>query len=143
MARSGDEEAVARFMVEVFAVAVFFAMELITILNRCHRFPGFVYQQARFSADKKMIEVTVRPRTGSGAVCSGCHQPAPGYDRLPERRFEFIPLWGFLVFFLYSMRRVNCRGCSGVHRRRSGVKDRLCLFRYVGALSESHPREML
>jgi transposase len=114
MARSGDEEAVARFMVEVFAVAVFFAMELITILNRCHRFPGFVYQQARFSADKKMIEVTVRPRTGSGAVCSGCHQPAPGYDRLPERRFEFIPLWGFLVFFLYSMRRVNCRGCSGV-----------------------------
>jgi hypothetical protein len=26
-------------------------MELITILNRCHRFRGFVYLQAHFSAD--------------------------------------------------------------------------------------------
>jgi len=32
-------------------------MELITILNRCHRFRGFVYQHARFSAYKKSIEV--------------------------------------------------------------------------------------
>jgi hypothetical protein len=74
-------------------------MELITILNRCHRFPGFVYQHASFSADKKSIEVAVRPRKGSAAVCSRCHLPAPGYDQLAERRFEFIPLWGFLVFF--------------------------------------------
>jgi hypothetical protein len=39
-------------------------MELITILNRCHRFRGFVCQQAHFSADKKSIEVAVRPRKG-------------------------------------------------------------------------------
>ena len=78
-------------------------MELITILNRCHRFRGFVYQQAYFSTDKKTIEVAVRPRKGSVAVCSRCHLPAPGYDQLGERRFEFIPLWGFLVFFLYTM----------------------------------------
>ena len=74
-------------------------MELITILNRCHRFRGFVYQHAHFSADKKSIEVAVRPRKGSAAVCSRCHLPAPGYDQLAERRLEFIPLWGFLVFF--------------------------------------------
>jgi len=37
-------------------------MELITILNRCHRFRGFVYQYAHFSADKKSIEVALRPR---------------------------------------------------------------------------------
>lgn len=37
-------------------------MELITILNRCHRFRGFVYQHAHFSTDKKSIEVAVRPR---------------------------------------------------------------------------------
>ena len=48
-------------------------MELITILNRCHRFRGFVYQHAYFSADKKSIEVAVRPRKGSAAVCSRCH----------------------------------------------------------------------
>src|SRR3989440_4178302 len=87
-------------------------MELITILNRCHRFRGFVYQHAQFSADKKSIEVAVRPRKGSAAVCSRCHLPAPGYDQLAERRFEFIPLWGFLVFLLYTMRRVNCRRCG-------------------------------
>jgi len=84
-------------------------MELITILNRCHRLRGFVYQHAHFSPDKKSTEVAVRPRKGSAAVCSRSHLPAPGYDQLGERRFEFIPLWWFLVFLLYTMRRVNCR----------------------------------
>src|SRR5277367_4549761 len=69
-------------------------MELITILNRCRRFRGFVYQQAHFSADKKSIEAAVRPRKGSVAICSRCRLPAPGYDQLGERRFEFLPLMG-------------------------------------------------
>jgi transposase len=89
-------------------------MELITILNRCHHFRGFVYQQARFSSDHKSIERAVRPRNGSAAICSRCHQPAPGYDQLAGRRFEFIPFWGFLVFLLYSMRRVDCPRCEAV-----------------------------
>jgi transposase len=89
-------------------------MELIAILNRCHRFRGFVYRHARFSADSKSIEVVVRPLTGSAADCSRCHLPAPGYDQLAERRFEFIPLWGFLVFLLYTMRRVDFRRCGVV-----------------------------
>jgi transposase len=106
---------VARFILVVLALTRFhFMLQLITILNRCHRFPGFVYQQARFSSDHKSIEIDVRPRKRSAAVCSRCHQPAPGYDQLPERRFEFIPFWGFLVFLLYSMRRVDCRRCEAV-----------------------------
>ena len=40
--------------------------------------------------------------------------PAAGYDQLGERRFEFIPLWGFLVFLLYTMPRVECRRCGVV-----------------------------
>jgi hypothetical protein len=56
----------------------------------------------------------VRPRKGPAAVCSRCHQPAPGYDQLPERRFEFIPLWGFFVFLLYAMRYVACPRCGAV-----------------------------
>jgi hypothetical protein len=87
-------------------------MELITILNRCHRFRGFVYQHAHFSADNKSIEVAVRARKSSAAVCSRCHLPALGYDQLAERRFEFVPLWGFLVFLPYTMRRVNCHRCD-------------------------------
>jgi len=89
-------------------------LQLLTILNRCHRFPGFVYHQARFSSDHKSIEIGVRPRKGSRAVCSRCHQPGPGYDQLAERRFEFIPFRGFLVFLVYSMRRVDCRRCEAV-----------------------------
>jgi transposase len=89
-------------------------LQLITILNRCHHFPGFVYHQARFSLDHRSIEIAVRPRKGSAAICSRCHRPAPGYDQLPERRFEFIPFWGFLVFLLYSMRRVDCPRCQAV-----------------------------
>ena len=97
------------FTVEVLA------MQLITILNRCHRFRGFVYEGARFSPlEQNIIEVRVRPRAGSAAICSGCHRPAPGYDHLSERRFEFIPFWGFLVFLVYRMRRVNCKACGVV-----------------------------
>ena len=70
-------------------------MEPTTILNRCHRFRGFVYEHAHVSTGKKSIEVVLRPRKGSAAFCSRCHLPAPGYDQLAERRFEFIPLWGF------------------------------------------------
>jgi transposase len=89
-------------------------MELTTILNQCYRFPGFVYEGARFSADRTRIEVRVRPRSGSQPTCSGCQQRRSAYDHLDERRFEFIPVWGFLVFLLYRMRRVNCRGCGVV-----------------------------
>jgi len=106
---------VARFILEVRALTIFhFMLQLITISDRCHRFPGFVYRQARFSSGGKSIEIAVSPRVGSKAVCSGCHQPAPGYDRLAERRFEFIPFGGFLVFLLYSMRRVDCPRCQAV-----------------------------
>ena len=87
-------------------------MDLITILNHCYHHRGFVYQQVRWSEDRQSLEIVVRPRRRSTATCSGCHRPAPGYDHLPERRFEFIPLWGLFVFFLYSMRRVQCRNCG-------------------------------
>src|ERR1700680_2429406 len=88
-------------------------MELITILNRCHRFRGFVYQHAHLSADKKSIEVAVRPRKGWAAVCSRCHLPAPGWDQLSGRRFELIPRWGLLPFLLYPKRPVDGQPAGG------------------------------
>ncbi|MGQ9592542.1 MAG: helix-turn-helix domain-containing protein, partial [Planctomycetota bacterium] len=41
-----------------------------------------------------------------------CGRPAPGYDELPERAFESVPLWGIVVVFLYAMRRVDCPRCG-------------------------------
>ena len=40
--------------------------------------------------------------------CSECRRPAPGYDRLPERSWLFVPLWGIATWFRYAPRRVEC-----------------------------------
>ena len=87
----------------------FLGMRLISILNQCHHFPGFVNVGARLCEQTKSIEIDVHPRIGSTAKCSICLAPAPTYDLLGVRRFEFVPFWGFMVFLLYRMRRVDCR----------------------------------
>jgi len=58
------------------------------------------------------LEVEVKPRRNSRAICSGCDRKRPGYDRLPARRFEFVPLWQMAVFLVYAMRRVDCPKCG-------------------------------
>jgi transposase len=88
-------------------------MLITTLLNRCHHFPGFVYEQARLADEGDSILIPIRPRKGTAAICSGCHQPAAGYDQARKARyFEFIGVWGFLVFLVYFMRRVDCKGCG-------------------------------
>jgi transposase len=87
-------------------------MRLISILNQCYHFSGFVNVAARLNGKAKSIEVEVRERVGSKGKCSICHTPAPTYDHLTVRRFEFVPLWGFMVFLLYRMRRVSCPTCG-------------------------------
>lgn len=87
-------------------------MLVIRLLNACHHFPGFVYECARLCGDTNTVEVKVRARRGSKPRCSGCLRASPGYDRLAVRRFEFIPIWGYAVFLLYAMRRVNCTDCG-------------------------------
>ncbi len=85
-----------------------------TILNKCHKFKSFVYGKAYFAEDegRQFLNVEIVPRKSSKVICSKCHQPAPGYDKLEERKFEFIPVWGFSVFFIYTMRRVECPTCG-------------------------------
>jgi len=91
-------------------------MQIKTILNKCHKFKSFVYGRAYFAdhEGKQAIHIEIEARKNSQGICSRCHRPAPGYDRLKERKFEFIPLWGFLVFFIYRMRRVECPVCGVV-----------------------------
>ena len=89
-------------------------MQIKSILNRVQLHKGFVYGQIRLHelAGRLLLEVEIRPRRGSRAVCSGCGKVRPGYDTQARRRFEFVPLWGIAVFFLYAMRRVNCPDCG-------------------------------
>ena len=87
-------------------------MQLKTILNSIEKNKGFVYGDARWGDRGKRIEVPIRARKNSRAVCSGCGKLAPGYDQLPERAFEYVPLWGIRVVLLYAMRRVDCPRCG-------------------------------
>ena len=102
-------------------------MRIESILNQTTEHKGFVYGQARWVEEEeeeeeekdegdekppRRLEISVRARKGSRGVCSGCGKKAPGYDRQAPRRFEFIPFWGILVFFVYAMRRVDCPRCG-------------------------------
>jgi transposase len=85
-------------------------LEVKTVLNRIQHFVGFVYQDVRLRSarGKLRIEARIEPHGGIRARCSECRRPAPGYDRLPERWWLFVPLWGIVTWFLYAPRRVEC-----------------------------------
>ena len=89
-------------------------MQLKTILNRVQKFNSFVYGAIRWvnEAKEPTVEVELRARANSRAICSGCGHRRSGYDKLPVRRFEFIPLWGIKVFFPYTPRWVECQPCG-------------------------------
>jgi transposase len=89
-------------------------MRIQTILNRVEKFKSFVFGAASLEQrdDGLTLVVQIVPRKNSRAFCSGCGRPGPVYDRLEERRFEFVPIWGILVFWAYRMRRVNCKRCG-------------------------------
>src|SRR5260370_16141806 len=88
------------------------------ILNQVQSFVGFVYQEVRLHCSQgraQSIEITVKPHGGIRGRCSRYRRPAPGYDRLPQRRWLFVPLWGIPTHFRYAPRRAG----GGEHR---GVK---------------------
>ena len=89
-------------------------MHVKTILNRIQKQPGFVYGAIRFgqSGGRRHLEVDVRARANRRPRCSQCQRPGPGYDTLARRRFEFVPLWGIAVFFVYALPRVQCARCG-------------------------------
>lgn len=90
-------------------------MLLKTLLNHVQPHQSFVYQAVHLVQEPSgaTLEVEIQPRANGKPICSGCGRPGPGYDRDPKpRRFEFIPLWGMAVFFLYAMRRVDCPRCG-------------------------------
>ena len=89
-------------------------LKLKTLLNLKAKYSHFVYQDVRLNEARAVprIEVTVLPRQGSKGICSGCNKPCAGYDRLKQREFIHVPLWGLMVVLLYCMRRLKCPTCG-------------------------------
>jgi transposase len=89
-------------------------MQIKTILNRIHKQRGFVYgtTQLEEQIGGLALTIAIAPHRRNQPQCGGCGQRGGVYDRLAPRRFEFVPLWGLRVFFLYMMRRVDCRRCG-------------------------------
>jgi transposase len=89
-------------------------VQLKTILNRVQKFKSFVYGRvwSEEIGGVRALLVEIFPRRNSRPVCSGCGRRGPGYDTLETRLFEFVPLWNIPVFFVYLMRRVDCRRCG-------------------------------
>ena len=89
-------------------------MRLITVLNRCTKFKRFVFEGSRLDQHGRIM-VSLRSRKNARGECSGCGQLSPTYDTATDTRlFEFVPLWGFTVFLVYRMRRVDCKACGRV-----------------------------
>ena len=99
-------------------------LALKTLLNRVEPMKGFVYESSRIHPAGKTrrggisatpsIEIGLRAHESRQGRCSQCLKPAPGYDTLAERRFQFVPLWGMPTWFLYAPRRLACDSC-GIH----------------------------
>src|SRR4030043_392999 len=81
-----------------------------TILNRVHPIKGFVYSAVHLNDHpREEIVATIEPRKNSKGHCSICGKSCAGYDRLPERTFDFIPLWNIRFSLAYRPRRVSCK----------------------------------
>jgi len=75
------------------------------------RFVGFVYAAVvmkRNERGEEEIEIGIEPHRGITGRCSQCQKPSPGYDRLEERRWRFVPLWNIATYLRYRPRRVKC-----------------------------------
>jgi len=93
-------------------------MHLKTLLNRLQKQPGFVYEKVEFREGERswrgvpVIQAHLRPHKRSRPICSGCLRKRRVRDHLPERHFQFVPLWAIAVYFVYTPRRCDCPRCG-------------------------------
>lgn len=95
------------------------SMQLKTLLNHVQPYKGFVHSGAKLCKSfgqtvfaEEAVVITIRARQGSKPLCGICENQCPGYDTLPERLFDYLPVWGVLVYFAYARRRVQCPDCG-------------------------------
>lgn len=82
-----------------------------TLLNRVEKVKFHVYGRIALEQVRgvEAVVVDIEPRSNSRPICQVCGKRCSIYDTQEMRLFEYVPLWGFQVFFRYSLRRSNCR----------------------------------
>lgn len=71
---------------------------------------GFVIQSVRLVTrhGKPVVEARLGPDPRVKRRCSCCGKQGRVHDKLPERRWHFVPLWGIAVQLVYVPRRAVC-----------------------------------
>jgi transposase len=90
-------------------------MQIQTILNSLEKYSSFIYDKCELveKLDNKILKIKIKPRKNGKPVCSACSKKGSVYDHQPKpREFDFVPMWGMSVIFVYTMRRVNCPKCG-------------------------------
>jgi transposase len=89
-------------------------MRVKSILNQVEKYKDFVYERVCWQVEgrERALLVEIRERAHCPGRCSECGERCPSYDRLSTRQFEYVPLWGIPVYFLYALRRVQCPRCG-------------------------------
>ncbi len=90
-------------------------MRIRTLLNQCQKFKSFSFVKETIEDVKGQpaLIVEIDARKNSKPICSCCEKPGSQYDRMPnDRDDQFIPIWGYQVYFRHRRRRVNCLTCG-------------------------------
>lgn len=90
-------------------------MRIRTLLNNCHNLKSFVYKSEglEYISGKASLVIEIEARKNGKPTCSECGRPGTIYDYTSQTRlFEFVPIWGYPVYFRYRKRRVNCVRCG-------------------------------
>lgn len=84
-----------------------------SLLRQVAAHKGFRYVEVRRNVmAEDVLEVAVEPRKGSRGRCGNCGRPGATYDHQAERMWRFVPLWAFVVFLVYTPRRIACGRCG-------------------------------
>lgn len=81
-----------------------------TILRHVQDLAGFAVKSVthNLKGDAARIDAHLAPDPRHRRRCSCCGLPGRVHDTLPQREWQFVPLWNIPVFLHYAPRRVVC-----------------------------------
>lgn len=81
-----------------------------TLFRHVQDLAGFVVKSVNnlLDGERPRIEVVLDADPRCKRRCSCCFGPGREHDKLPQRRWHFVPLWNIPVELFYTPRRVIC-----------------------------------